>query len=607
MSGHSKWASIKHKKAIVDSRRGAHFSKLTRAITVAARDGGGDPVGNPALDLAIRKAKEASMPKDNIERAIAKGTGEGGDADAIEAVLYEGYGPGGVAVLVEALTENRNRTSAEVRHAFTKNDGSLGEPGSVAYLFDKKGTIVIDATRYSEDDLMVAVEAGAEDISTDDDVFEVITEPADFAAVRAALDEAGVEIESAEMAYRASSLVPVEEAVAGKLMRLIELLEDNDDVERRARQLRRVGRRARTCRRVARPPVVILCGGRGTRLQEHTQEIPKPLVEIGGMPIVWHVIALYAAQGFARFLLATGYQGELIERFAAAQSWPAGVEVRCEDTGRRHADRWADRPARAAAGRRGALLRDLRRRARRPRPAGAARLPPRARRGRDDDGRQARAAVRRHRARRRRPRHGLPREAALRALDQRRLLLLRDPRARLHRVGGDSVLEREPLEGLARDGELRAHRHEGFWECMDTYKDAVALNDLWEAGSGAVARGRRSGRQRPCPEQRHAAADALQPPLAGERPAIGVLGGLAQRAVDQQAAGAGDRGDPAGQVDRAPEPVAGARQCRAERGAGAQLRELLALGVGRVDQGERRRTAAARARARRASPRRRSS
>ena len=230
MSGHSKWASIKHKKAIVDSRRGAQFSKLTRAITVSARDGGGDPVGNPALDLAIRKAREASMPKDNIERAIAKGTGEGGEAEAIEAVLYEGYGPGGVAVLVEALTENRNRTSADVRHAFTKNGGSLGEPGSVAYLFDKKGTIVIDATRYSEDDLMPAVEAGAEDITTDDDVFEVITEPADFAAVRAALEEAGVEIDSDEMAFRASSLVPVEEATAGKLMRLIDVLEELDDV-----------------------------------------------------------------------------------------------------------------------------------------------------------------------------------------------------------------------------------------------------------------------------------------------------------------------------------------------------------------------------------------
>jgi YebC/PmpR family DNA-binding regulatory protein len=230
MSGHSKWASIKHKKAIVDSRRGAHFSKLTRAITVAARDGGGDPVGNPALDLAIRKAREASMPKDNIERAIAKGTGEGGEADAIEAVLYEGYGPGGVAILVEALTDNRNRTSAEVKHIFSKAGGSLGEPGSVAYLFDKKGTIVIDGARYSEDDLMVAVEAGAEDITTDEGVFEVVTEPASFSAVRGALEEAGIEIDSAEMAYRPSSVVPVDESTAGRLMKLLELLEDNDDV-----------------------------------------------------------------------------------------------------------------------------------------------------------------------------------------------------------------------------------------------------------------------------------------------------------------------------------------------------------------------------------------
>src|ERR1700686_2221627 len=231
MSGHSKWASIKHKKAIVDSRRGAAFSKLTRAITVAARDGGGDAAGNPALDLAIRKAKEASMPKDNIERAIAKGSGEGGEADSIETVLYEGYGPGGVAVLVEALTENRNRTGADIRHAFSKHGGSLGEPGSVAYLFDKKGTIVIDSGRYSEDELMVAVEAGAEDISTDEGVFEVVTEPADFARVRNALEESGVEMESAEMAYRPSSVVPIDEQQAGKLMRLFETLEENDDVE----------------------------------------------------------------------------------------------------------------------------------------------------------------------------------------------------------------------------------------------------------------------------------------------------------------------------------------------------------------------------------------
>jgi YebC/PmpR family DNA-binding regulatory protein len=171
------------------------------------------------------------MPKDNVERAIAKGTGEGGEADAIETVLYEGYGPGGVALLVEAMTENRNRTGADVRHAFSKHGGSLGEPGSVAYLFDKKGAIVVDATRYSEDDLLAAVEAGAEDISAEDDVFEVVSEPADFTAVRDALEEAGVELESAEMAYRPSSLVPVEEGQLGTLMRLIETLEDNDDVE----------------------------------------------------------------------------------------------------------------------------------------------------------------------------------------------------------------------------------------------------------------------------------------------------------------------------------------------------------------------------------------
>jgi YebC/PmpR family DNA-binding regulatory protein len=231
MSGHSKWASIKHKKAVVDSRRGAQFSKLTRAILIAARDGGGDPAANLALENAVRKAREASMPKDNIERAIAKGTGEGGEAAAIEAVTYEGYGPGGVAVLVEAITDNRNRTGADVRHAFSKFGGSLGEPGSVAYLFAKKGTIVIDATRYSEDELMVAVDAGAEDITADEGVFEVICEQADFSAVRDALEAAGVEMESADLDYRPSILVPVEEAQAGKVVRLIDALEELDDVD----------------------------------------------------------------------------------------------------------------------------------------------------------------------------------------------------------------------------------------------------------------------------------------------------------------------------------------------------------------------------------------
>ena len=230
MSGHSKWHSIKHKKAIVDARRGQHFTKLARAITVAAREGGGDPDGNPGLSLAIQKARDASMPKDNIERAIAKGTGEGVDADQIETVLYEGYGPGGVALLIEALTDNRNRTSADVRHAFSKHGGNLGEPGSVSYLFDKRGAIVVDATRYDEDDLIPAIDAGALDITLDDDVFEVITEPGDLGPVRQALEQAGVEIESADVTQRPKSRVPVGESDAGRLMKLIDALEESDDV-----------------------------------------------------------------------------------------------------------------------------------------------------------------------------------------------------------------------------------------------------------------------------------------------------------------------------------------------------------------------------------------
>jgi YebC/PmpR family DNA-binding regulatory protein len=231
MSGHSKWASIKHKKAIVDQRRGQHFTKLTRAITVAAREGGGDVEGNPGLALAVQKARDASMPKDNIERAIAKGTGEGVDADQIENVLYEGYGPGGVALLIEALTDNRNRTSADVRHAFSKHGGNLGEPGSVSYLFDKRGVVVVDASRYNEDDLMVAIDAGAEDISLDDDVFEIVTEPADLTAVRGALVDAGVDIESADVTQRPKSRVPLQETDAARLMKLIDALEESDDVD----------------------------------------------------------------------------------------------------------------------------------------------------------------------------------------------------------------------------------------------------------------------------------------------------------------------------------------------------------------------------------------
>jgi YebC/PmpR family DNA-binding regulatory protein len=230
MSGHSKWASIKHKKAIVDSRRGKLFTKLARAITTAAKEGGGDPVGNASLALAIQKARDASMPKDNIERAIAKGTGAGADAESWENVLYEGYGPGGVALLVEALTDNRNRTGADIRHALTKHGGSLGEPGSVAYLFDKKGVIVVDAAKHSEDDLLVAIEAGAEDIGVDEDMFEILTEPSDLTTVRGALEDAGIEFESAEVTQMPKTRVPLDEDTAGKLMRLIEALEDNDDV-----------------------------------------------------------------------------------------------------------------------------------------------------------------------------------------------------------------------------------------------------------------------------------------------------------------------------------------------------------------------------------------
>jgi YebC/PmpR family DNA-binding regulatory protein len=231
MAGHSKWASIKHRKKAVDAKRGQLFTKLSRAITVAAREGGGDPDGNPSLALAVQKARDASMPKDNIERAIAKGTGVDSDAAAYESVVYEGYGPGGVAIMVEALTDNRNRTGAEIRHMFTRSGGSLGEPGSVAWTFEKKGEVVVDGGRYSEDDLLPAIDAGAEDLSMDGDVWEIVTTPGDLAAVRASLEDAGVELESAELVQRATSRTQVEEPRVGSLMRLIEELEEHDDVQ----------------------------------------------------------------------------------------------------------------------------------------------------------------------------------------------------------------------------------------------------------------------------------------------------------------------------------------------------------------------------------------
>jgi YebC/PmpR family DNA-binding regulatory protein len=231
MSGHSKWASIKHKKKVVDARRGQAFTKLSRAIQVAAREGGGDAAGNPALALAVQKAKDARMPKDNIERAIAKGTGADRDAEAIESAVYEGYGPAGVAILVETLTDNRNRTGADVRHVFTKHGGSLGEPGSVAWTFEKKGEVVVDGTRYGEDELIAAIDAGAEDVSLDGDVWEIVTEPGDLTAVREALEGQGVELDSAELVMRPTTRTPVEDEQVGKLMRLIEELEEHDDVQ----------------------------------------------------------------------------------------------------------------------------------------------------------------------------------------------------------------------------------------------------------------------------------------------------------------------------------------------------------------------------------------
>jgi YebC/PmpR family DNA-binding regulatory protein len=231
MAGHSKWAQIKHKKATVDARRGQLFTKLARAITVAARDGGGDPDGNAALANAIEKAKSYRMPKDNIERAIARGTGAGGDAAAIEAVTYEGYGPGGVAILVECLTDNRNRTAAEIRHLFARADASLGEPGSVSWMFEKRGVVLVDADRYSEDDLIVAIDAGAEDVVTDGDSLRIVCDPADLRAVREALEAAGVEVQSIEQSMIPKTTIDVGPDDARKLLRLLDGLDDHDDVD----------------------------------------------------------------------------------------------------------------------------------------------------------------------------------------------------------------------------------------------------------------------------------------------------------------------------------------------------------------------------------------
>jgi YebC/PmpR family DNA-binding regulatory protein len=230
MSGHSKWHSIKHKKGAADAKRGKLFSKLARAITVAARDGG-DITGNPTLATAVQKAKDASMPKDKIQKAIDVGTGAGADGAAIERIVYEGYGPAGVAVLVEALTDNRNRASAEIRHAFSKHGGSLGEPGSVAWIFEKKGAIVVDGGRYGEDDLIGAIDAGAEDVREDEGKLRVICEPTDLTAVREALEGEGIEVESAGMVTEPKSSVELKGHDAERLLRLLDSLDDQDDVD----------------------------------------------------------------------------------------------------------------------------------------------------------------------------------------------------------------------------------------------------------------------------------------------------------------------------------------------------------------------------------------
>ncbi len=232
MSGHSKWAGIKHKKALVDAKRGKEFGKFSRAITVAAREGGGDPEHNATLATAIQKAKDANMPNDNIERAIKKGTGESSDAAAYMHLTYEGYGPNGVAVYVMVLTDNKNRSAADVRHIFDRSGGNLGTDGSVSWIFERKGLIYVDAAGLDEDEVLaVAIEAGAEDMIADEDSFEIRTDPADFMTVRRALEEAGITISSAQLTMIPKNTVALDESDAKKTFRLLEALEDNDDVQ----------------------------------------------------------------------------------------------------------------------------------------------------------------------------------------------------------------------------------------------------------------------------------------------------------------------------------------------------------------------------------------
>ncbi|MGI9648235.1 MAG: YebC/PmpR family DNA-binding transcriptional regulator [Acidimicrobiia bacterium] len=228
MSGHSKWHSIKHKKAAKDSKRGKLFGKLVKAIEITAREGGGDPDGNASLATAIQKAKDASVPADNIERAIKRGTG---DLEGVtyEELWYEGYAPGGVALYVQCLTDNRNRAASDVRSTFSRNGGSLGEPGSVAYLFNQKGYLLVTGP---EDDVMLAaLEGGADDVNPSGDQWEIVTAPGDLAAVRTALEEMGIVIDSADVTQLPTVTVPVDTSTAPKVLRLVDVLDDLDDVQ----------------------------------------------------------------------------------------------------------------------------------------------------------------------------------------------------------------------------------------------------------------------------------------------------------------------------------------------------------------------------------------
>jgi YebC/PmpR family DNA-binding regulatory protein len=233
MSGHSKWATTKHKKAVVDATRGKMFAKLIKNVEVAARMGGGDPAGNPTLYDAIQKAKKSSVPNDNIDRAVKRGSGaESGGAD-YQTIMYEGYGPNGVAILIECLTDNRNRAASDVRVAMTRNGGSMADPGSVAYLFNRKGLIVVPKTEgMTEDDILMAVlEAGVEDVSDDGEQFEIVCEATDLVAVRTALQEAGIDYDAADPTFLPTVSVPLDEDGARKVFKLIDVLEDSDDVQ----------------------------------------------------------------------------------------------------------------------------------------------------------------------------------------------------------------------------------------------------------------------------------------------------------------------------------------------------------------------------------------